>query len=171
MPRKSPKPDGIPDPVCPYTGQAMLPVFDDDTRSPGWYLTGGLDMAVPFFTKEDLYLANTARLGKKNIAQSLKCAYTGAALKAVENRGLWYAVPVDLQNTELFSVSARRPGKDRLLWLAAHRNGKAPGFPEPKPVIVREPEAEHEHFVDTTEGLAHNADDAEVKEFVDKLTR
>jgi len=169
MPRKSQKPE--PNLSCPYTGRDMVPEYDDDTRTPGWYLSGGLDMAIPFMSKEELYVANTSRLGKKNIAQSLKCAYTGAPLKAVEERGLWYAVPQDLKNTELFSVSRRHSSKERMLWLCSHRNGKAPDFPEPRSVVVQHPDEPHEHFVDTTEGMGHNIDESDVKEFVDKLTR
>jgi hypothetical protein len=169
MPRKSQKLE--PNLSCPYTGRDMVPVYDDDTRNSGWYLSGGLDMGVPFLSKEELYVANTSRLGRKNIAQSLKCAYFGTLLKAVEDRGLWYAVPQDLQNTELFSTTTRHSSKERLLWLCSHRSGKAPDFPEPKRLGISYPDEPHEHFVDTTAGLAHNADDAEVNEFVDKLTR
>jgi len=148
----------------------MTPVFDDDTRNPGWYLHGGLDMSVPFFSKEDLYVANTMRLGRRSIAQTLKCAYFGTPLKAVEDRGLWYAVPVDNINTSLFSTSERRFGRDMLLWLCSHRNGKDPGFPKPEPVTAAEPPADHEHFVDTTEGLAQNSGDDYVEDVVNTVT-
>jgi len=171
MPKAKSKARGITEPamVCPYTGQTLVAVYDDDTKHSGWYLVGGLDMSIPFMTKEELYVANTSRMGRKNIAQSLKCAYFGTPLKAVENRGLWYAVPVDLVNTSMFTTSERHASKDKLLWLLSHRNGIAPDFKEPKPVEVKHADEPHEHFVDTTEGFGHNSDD-EAEEFVDKLT-
>ena len=153
--------------TCPYTGREMTPEYDEDTRTSGWFLSGGLDMSIPFLTKEDLYMANLARRGKPNIAQSLKCAYTGNPLTAVQRDGLWYA------EGDKFCPLARQSSKPHMIWQAAHRNGKAPSFPEPEPikVVLEDSPAAHEHFVDTTDGLSQTARDDDVDAFVDNLAR
>ena len=149
--------------TCPYTGRAMTPEYDEDTRTSGWFLAGGLDMSVPFLTKEDLYMANLARRGKSNIAQSLKCAYLGTPLVAVQRDGLWYA------EGDMFCPSTRQGSRPLMLWLCSHRNGKEPKFPKPEPVTITMPDTpgDHEHFVDTTEGLSQTSRDDDVDAFVD----
>ena len=139
-------------------------MFDDNLAHSGWHLVGGLDMSLPFETKEDLYMANTMRGGKKNIAQKLRCAYTGEELRAVQFKGLWYA------EGNKFIPSNRIGDKATLLWLASHRAGKTMLQPPPK-VEVTDAEAPHEHFVDTTEGAGNNASNAAVDEFIDRNIR
>jgi len=89
---------------CPYTGEEQVPVYDDDTRSAGWYLSGGANISVPFISKAD--------------AQRYPvCLHTGTVLSPVRKGAVYYLPGA-------YDTTARYPSKEECLYHGSFRNGK-----------------------------------------------
>ncbi len=100
---------------CPYTGAEQVPVYDDDTRSVGWYLSGGANISLPFIRKEEA-------------EQYPVCKHTGSKLSPLRKGALYYLPGA-------YDTTTRYPSVEHCLYYGSFRNGKTN---RKKPVEIQE---------------------------------
>ena len=144
---------------CPYSGVEMADVFEPDLRGPGWMVVGGFDPSLPFFSREDGVAAFRRRDGVDGAVPKPACAYSGTAVKFVEQNGLWYATGWDFNP---YSVMKRR---EEIIFLSRRRNGRSYGRP-PAPVGRVQAVKVREQVSNPAEGLGGSGEDELVEELL-----
>lgn len=126
--------------VCPYTGNKMELVFDENLKHTGYYFKGGFDPAIPFLNMVSASAALLMRNGKHARLKTLSCPYTGAPVKVVEKNGLWHVVG------DYFSPSKHWDFKEDAIYAVSMRDGEVPEGIRPAPRVearvVEEPGAD-----------------------------
>jgi len=119
--------------TCPYTGAQMEIMFDDNLKRVGFYVGGGFDPALPFFSEEEAVAALSRRAGGKT-ATKLVCPYTGAPMALEQRKTLWFATG------GFHSPGRHYKMKEDALIAISTRDGVAPAVHVPFVRVIDHPE-------------------------------
>jgi len=123
---------------CPYTGAEQVAVYDDDTRSAGWYLSGGTNISLPFIRKEDA-------------EQYPVCLHTGSKLSPVRKGALYYLPGA-------YDTNTRYKSAEHCLYYGSLRGGKTNRKKPAELQAVRERELTPDPFADRRNVKTHIQD-------------